>query len=93
LQSSSAIHFAGSSVFRRLDSNEISLSLLGLSETPRRAICCRTHYRVHNQARRDRPLRVERDAQQIALLSDEQMRRVKELTVTIDNLLSSVRPQ
>ena len=79
----------GSSVFRRLDSNEISLSCLGLSQVPRPGDVL-PYPAIEFTTKLEEIDRFvsEHTAQEIALLSDDQMRRIKELAMTIDNLLT-----
>jgi phosphoribosylaminoimidazole-succinocarboxamide synthase len=79
----------GSSVFRRLQSNEISLASLGLTQTPQPGETL-THPVVEFTTKLEEIDRFvsEREAKDIACLSDEQMLQVKELALKIDDLLT-----
>jgi phosphoribosylaminoimidazole-succinocarboxamide synthase len=80
----------GSSVFRRLESNEISLASLGLSGLP-----CPGDTLAHPVIEFTTKLEeIDRfvsdgEAQEIAALSDAQMREIKELAIAIDDLLTA----
>jgi phosphoribosylaminoimidazole-succinocarboxamide synthase len=79
----------GSSVFRRLESNEISLASLGLSQPPEPGDALGTPVIEFTTKLEEIDRFVtEREAQDIGLLSDEPMRRIKELALLIDKLLT-----
>jgi phosphoribosylaminoimidazole-succinocarboxamide synthase len=79
----------GSSVFRRLASNEISLASLGLSRPPRpNETLARPVIEFTTKLEEIDRFVDESEAQDIAKLTDAQMRRVKDLAVMIDGLLT-----
>jgi phosphoribosylaminoimidazole-succinocarboxamide synthase len=79
----------GSSVFRRLQSNEISLASLGLSHMPQQGetLISPVIEFTTKLEEIDRFV-AESEAKEIACLSDEQMLRAKELVLKIDDLLT-----
>jgi phosphoribosylaminoimidazole-succinocarboxamide synthase len=79
----------GSSVFRRLASGEIPLASLGLSQPPRPGDrLARPIVEFTTKLEEIDRFVDEREAQDIALLSDAQMDRVKTLAVAVDDLLT-----
>jgi phosphoribosylaminoimidazole-succinocarboxamide synthase len=79
----------GSSVFRRLASNEISLASLGLSRAPQPGdILASPIVEFTTKLEEIDRFVDERAAQEIALLTDAQMTRIKKLTIVINDLLT-----
>lgn len=80
---------AGSSAFRRLASNEISLASLGLSRPPRPGeMLARPVVEFTTKLEEIDRFVDEREAQNIAVLTDAQLSRIKQLAIVIDELLT-----
>ncbi|KQZ14478.1 hypothetical protein ASD44_10645 [Mesorhizobium sp. Root554] len=79
----------GSSAFRRLDSGEISLESLGLTKMPKPADRLpRPVIEFTTKLEEIDRFITEDEAKDVALLSDAQMDRVKQLTIQIDDVLT-----
>ena len=80
---------AGSSAFRRLAEGQITLASLGLTEWPEPAtILPRPVIEFTTKLEEIDRFISEREACAIALLSDRQMARIKDLTIAVDTVIS-----